>query len=74
MNVNNNKIGILRIVDTNYILLTDLAEYSNPENPANVIIHWMNNKEIFANSYIAFEFASWLSSTFKLHLIKDFER
>ena len=39
INVNNNKIGILRIGDTDYISLTDLAKYSNPENPANVIIH-----------------------------------
>ena len=134
INVNNNKIGILRIGDTDYISLTDLAKYSNPENPANVIIHWMSNKgtfdyiglweqlnnenfnftefrEIknnevgyssftlspkrwidrtnaigiyskggkysmgtFAHPDIAFEFASWLSPTFKLYLIKEFER
>ena len=47
INVNNNKIGILRIGDTDYISLTDLAKYSNPENPANVIIHWMSNKGTF---------------------------
>ncbi len=47
INVNNNKIGILRIGDTEYISLTDLAKYSNPENPANVIIHWMSNKGTF---------------------------
>ncbi len=134
INVNNNKKGILRVGDTDYISLTDLAKYSNPENPANVIIHWMSNKgtfdyiglweqlnnenfnftefrEIknnevgyssftlspkrwidrtnaigiyskggkysigtFAHPDIAFEFASWLSPTFKLYLIKEFER
>ncbi len=47
INVNDNKIGILRIGDTDYISLTDLAKYSNPENPANVIIHWMSNKGTF---------------------------
>ncbi len=47
INVNNNKIGILRIGDTEYISLTDLAKYSNPENPANVIKHWMSNKGTF---------------------------
>ncbi len=47
INVNNNKIGILRIGNTDYISLTDLAKYSNPENPANVIIHWMSNKGTF---------------------------
>lgn len=37
--VNNNIIGIMRINNIDYISLTDLAKYSNPENPANVIIH-----------------------------------
>ena len=43
----NNKIRVMRINDVDYILLTDLAKYSNPENPANVIIHWMSNKGTF---------------------------
>ena len=34
----NNKIIVMRINDVDYISLTDLAKYSNPENPANVII------------------------------------
>ena len=34
----------MRIVDVDYISLTDLAKYSNPDNPTNVIIHWMSNK------------------------------
>lgn len=44
IDVNNNVIGILRIGEIDYISLTDLARYSNPEKPANVIIHWMSNK------------------------------
>ena len=44
LDVNNNKIRVMRINDVDYISLTDLAKYSNPENPANVIIHWMSNK------------------------------
>ena len=47
INVNNNKIGILKIGDTDYISLTDLTNYSNPENPTNVIVHWMSNKGTF---------------------------
>ena len=47
INVNNNKIGILRIGDADYISLIDLSKYSNSENPANVIIHWMSNKGTF---------------------------
>ena len=45
--VSNNIIGILRINNIDYISLTDLAKYSNRENPANVIIHWMSNKGTF---------------------------
>ena len=37
----------MRINDVDYISLTDLAKYSNLENPANVIIHWMSNKGTF---------------------------
>lgn len=47
INVNHNKIGIMRIGNIDYISLTDLAKHSNPENPANVIIHWMSNKSTF---------------------------
>lgn len=47
IDVNSNKVGIMRIGDIDYISLTDLAKYSNPENPANVIIHWMSNKGTF---------------------------
>ena len=47
INVINNKIGIMRIDDVDYISLTDLVKYSNFENPANVIIHWMSNKGTF---------------------------
>ena len=37
----------MRIGDVDYISLTDLAKYSNSENPANVIIHQMSNKGTF---------------------------
>lgn len=37
----------MRIGDVDYISLTDLAKYSNPDNHANVIIHWMSNKGTF---------------------------
>ena len=47
LDVNNNTIRVMRINDVDYISLTDLAKYSNPENPANVIIHWMSNKGTF---------------------------
>ena len=43
----NNKIRIMRINNVDYISLTDLAKYSNPDKPANVIIHWLSNKSTF---------------------------
>ena len=134
INVIDNKIGIMRIGDVDYISLTDLAKYQNPEDPSGVIRNWMSNKNsfdyyglweqinnenfnsvefhvikteeapynrftmtpkrwkdkfnaigivpsagkysvgTFAHPDIAFEFASWLSTEFKLYLIKEFER
>lgn len=38
IDVKNNKIGIMRIGDVVYISLTSQAKYSNPDNPANIII------------------------------------
>ena len=47
MDVNNNKIKVMRINDVDYISLTDLAKYSNPEDPSGVIRNWMSNKNLF---------------------------
>jgi hypothetical protein len=43
--VNENKVSVLRVGDTDYISLTDLARFKNAELPANVIIHWLSNKD-----------------------------
>ena len=45
--VKENKIGIMRIGNENYISLTDLAKYVNPEDPSGVIRNWMSNKNSF---------------------------
>ena len=37
------KIGIMRIGDVDYISLTDLAKYQNPEDPSGVIRNWISN-------------------------------
>ena len=47
INVVDNKIGIMRIGDVDYISLTDLAKYQNPEDPSGVIRNWMSNKNSF---------------------------
>ena len=47
LKVKENLINIMRINNTDYISLTDLARYKNSENPGDVIIKWMSNKSSF---------------------------
>ena len=43
--VKDNLVGVMRVGDVDYISLTDLAKFKNDKNPANVIIHWLSNKD-----------------------------
>ena len=131
--VKENKVGILRVGNVNYISSTDLARYQNSSDPSFTVKNWLrrintidyiglwekiHNPDFnlvefdqikteygknsfamsptqwikrtnaigiiskggrysigtFAHPDIAFEFASWLSSEFKLYLITEFER
>ena len=45
MKVKDNLVGVMRVGDVDYISLTDLAKFKNDKNPANVIIHWLSNKD-----------------------------
>lgn len=45
MNVKDNLVGVMRVGDADYISLTDLAKFKNDKYPANVIIHWLSNKD-----------------------------
>lgn len=132
LEVNDNKIKVITIDNKEFISLTDLARYANPEEPKIPIQTWMRNKDViaylglweklnnenfkghefttfenlagknsfymspqkwiketnaigiisksgnnggtYARSDIALEFASWLSSEFKLYVIQEFER
>ena len=47
MKVKENLVGVIRIGNTDYISLTDLARYKNPEEPGEVVIKWMSNKGAF---------------------------
>lgn len=131
INANGKEITLLS-TNTDYVSLTDIAKYRNPDAPADIIKNWMrsrntieflgawekiNNENFklvefdqfrseaglngfvlspqkwiketnaigitsqsgryggtFAHSDIAFEFASWLSSEFKLYIIQDYQR
>lgn len=48
INVIDNKIGIMRIGDVDYISLTDLARYADAEEPRLPIRYWMRNKEVIS--------------------------
>ena len=48
LNVINNKIRVLREDNIDYISLTDLARYANPEEPKIPIQTWMRNKDVIA--------------------------
>lgn len=43
MNVKENEVRVMRIDDEDYISLTDLAKYKNPEEPSDVIKKWLSN-------------------------------
>ena len=48
INVIDNKIGIMRVGDVDYISLTDLARYADAEEPRLLIRDWMRNKEVIS--------------------------
>lgn len=45
MIVKDNLVGVMRVGNVDYISLTDLAKFKNSKYPANVIIHWLSNKD-----------------------------
>lgn len=48
INVDSNKIAIMRINNIDYISITDLAKYTNSNDPSGIIRNWMSNKNSFA--------------------------
>jgi len=46
MEVSNKTIRVLRIGENEYISLTDLARYANPEEPKVPVQAWMRNKDV----------------------------
>ena len=47
MHVKDNLVKVMSVNGVDYISLTDLARYKNPNNPGDVIIKWMSNKSSF---------------------------
>jgi len=48
LKVKDKLVKIMRVGNVDYISLTDLAKYQNPEDPSGVIRNWMSNKDSFA--------------------------
>ena len=48
LNVINNRVSVMRVNNIDYISLTDLARYANPEEPKIPIQTWMRNKNVVA--------------------------
>ena len=46
--VNNIYVKVLRVENDDYISLTDLAKFSNKDDPSGIIRNWMSNKNSFA--------------------------
>ena len=46
--VEKNKVRVIRINNTEYISLTDLARYANPEEPKIPVQTWMRNKDVIS--------------------------
>lgn len=68
--VKENKISILRKNNEEYISLTDLARYANPEEPKIPIQTWMRNKDVI--SYLGL-WESINNENFKGHKFTTFE-
>ena len=71
INVKDNLIGIMRVNNTDYISLTDLARYKNESNPGDVVIKWMSNKSSF-DFYCLWEELS--NENFKLAESREFKK
>lgn len=70
INVKNNMVGVLRINNENYISLTDLAMYSNPNDPSGVIRNWMSSKNSFSFYSLWEEFNNPNFNSVESHRIK----
>ncbi len=68
--VENNKVNVIRINNKEYISLTDLARYANPEEPKIPVQSWMRNKDVI--SYLGL-WEKLNNENFKGHEFDTFE-
>ena len=70
MHVKDNLVKVMSVNGVDYISLTDLARYKNPNNPGDVIIKWMSNKSSF-DFYSLWE--ELFNDNFKLAEFREFK-
>ena len=70
MHVKDNLVKVMSVNGVDYISLTDLARYKNPNNPGDVIIKWMSNKSSF-DFYSLWE--ELFNENFKLAEFREFK-
>ena len=68
--VKDSLVGIMRVGDTDYISLTDLAKHSNPADPSGVIRNWMSNKNAFDYYGLWEEVNNPAFNSVEFHIIK----
>lgn len=68
--VEKNKVSVIRINNKEFISLTDLARYSNPEEPKIPVQAWMRNKDVI--SYLGL-WEKLNNENFKGHEFETFE-
>ena len=68
--VEKNKVNVIRINNQEYISLTDLARYANPEEPKIPVQAWMRNKDVI--SYLGL-WEKLNNENFKGHEFETFE-
>jgi len=68
--VEKNKVSVIRINSKEYISLTDLARYANPEEPKIPVQSWMRNKDVI--SYLGL-WEKLNNENFKGHEFETFE-
>lgn len=68
--VNEQKISIIRIDNKEYISLTDLARYANPEEPKIPVYAWMRNRDVL--EYLGL-WEQLNNESFKGHEFETFE-
>lgn len=71
--VKEQKIGVLRIDNKEFISLTDLARYVNKDDPSGVIRNWMSNKNSFEFYSLWEEINNPNFNSVESHIIKSDE-